>query len=212
MRIGCKMEIFNSNVAKYELWYENNKFEYLSEIEALKKVIPKNGKGLEIGVGTGRFASMLGIEFGIDPSEKMIEVAKKRGINVVKCEGENLPFEDNNFDYAAIIITICFVKNPLKVISEAKRVLKKNGKIIIGIIDKNSFLGQKYQKKESVFYRVAHFFSVEEIDDMLIKNGFENIEHVQTLFQTSEKLEKIQKSKTGFGEGSFVVISGGKYE
>jgi ubiquinone/menaquinone biosynthesis C-methylase UbiE len=187
------MNIFDSNVEKYELWYENHKSEYLAEIEALKKVIPKKGKGLEVGVGTGRFASMLGIEFGIDPSEKMLEIAKKRGIKTFNCEGENLPFEDESFDFIAIIITICFVKNPLKVISEAKRVLRENGKIIIGIIDKNSFLGREYQNKESVFYKVAHFFSTEEIDNMLFENGFKNIEHNQALV-----------------EDSFVVISGEK--
>lgn len=202
------MNIFDLNVAKYELWYEKNKFEYLSEIEALKKVIPKKGKGLEIGVGTGRFASMLGIQFGIDPSEKMIEIAKNRGINVFNCKGENLPFDEDSFDFVAIIITICFVENPLKVISEATRVLKKNGKIIIGIIDKDSFLGKQYQKKESVFYKEAHFFSVEEIDDMLKKTNFCNISHTQILFKISGKLKKIQKPKTGYGEGSFVVISG----
>jgi len=55
---------------------------YLSELKALKKVILEKKKGLEIGVGTGRFASPLGIEYGIDPSEKMLEIAKKRGVKV----------------------------------------------------------------------------------------------------------------------------------
>jgi hypothetical protein len=44
------VEVFNKYVKEYEEWFEKHKFAYLSEIEALKKVIPK-GKGIEIGVG-----------------------------------------------------------------------------------------------------------------------------------------------------------------
>jgi len=70
------MNIFDIYTNEYDQWYERNKFVYLSELEALKKVVPKKGKGLEIGVGTGRFAEPLGISYGLDPSEKMLEIAK----------------------------------------------------------------------------------------------------------------------------------------
>jgi len=58
--------VFDTYTEEYEEWFERHKFAYLSEIEALKKVIPA-GKGLEVGVGTGRFAKPLGIDTGIDP-------------------------------------------------------------------------------------------------------------------------------------------------
>jgi len=76
------MKIFDKYYKKYDLWYERNRFAYLSELEAIKKVLPKKGKGLEIGVGTARFAKPLGIKYGIDPSKKMLEIAKKKGVNV----------------------------------------------------------------------------------------------------------------------------------
>ncbi len=66
--------IFDKRYKKYDAWYKENKFAYLSELEAIRKVLPKKGKGLEIGVGTGRFAAPLGIKFGIDPSEDMIQL------------------------------------------------------------------------------------------------------------------------------------------
>jgi ubiquinone/menaquinone biosynthesis C-methylase UbiE len=51
-----KSEVFDKYFKEYDEWYEKNKLAYLSEVAALKKVIPKGKKGLEIGVGTGRFA------------------------------------------------------------------------------------------------------------------------------------------------------------
>jgi len=69
--------IFDKYYKKYDAWYDRNKFVYLAELKAIRKVLPEKGKGLEIGVGTGRFAQALGIATGIDPSRKMIEIAKK---------------------------------------------------------------------------------------------------------------------------------------
>jgi len=204
------MSIFDKFYKKYDIWYEKNKFAYLSELEAIKKVLPKRGKGLEVGVGTGRFAAPLGIKFGIDPSRKMLEIAKKRGIEVKLGYGEKLPFKNSFFDYVAIIITLCFVKDPVKVLDEAKRVLKKNGKIIIGIINKDSFLGKFYQRKKSVFYKQARFFSVKEATSLLKKIGFIRFSYYHTLFKLPDKIDSIEKPKRGFNKGGFVVISGEK--
>jgi ubiquinone/menaquinone biosynthesis C-methylase UbiE len=149
--------IFERYYKRYDSWYDKNRFSYQSELEAIKKVLPQRGKGLEVGVGTGRFASGLGIKYGVDPSKNMIKIAKKRGINARLGFGEYLPFKDSTFDYVLIIITLCFTKNPRQVLKEAKRVLKKNGKIIIGIVDKDSFLGRFYktirEKRKAYFIK-----------------------------------------------------------
>lgn len=202
--------IFERYYKKYDAWYNRNKFAYLSELEAVKKALPRKGKGLEIGVGTGRFAAPLGINFGIDPSKNMLKIAKERDIDVRLGVGEDLPFRNATFDYVAIIITLCFVQDPRKVLKESRRVLKRNGKIIIGIVDKNSFLGKFYQKKKSVFYRQANFFNVKEATDLLDNVGFSRFSYHQTLYKLPSKMNSIQKPQKGFGEGGFVVILGGK--
>ena len=202
--------IFDRYYKRYDTWYDRNKFAYLSELEAIRKVLPKKGKGLEVGVGTGRFAASLGIKYGIDPSKNMVKIAKQRSVEARIGWGEKLPFRSNTFDYVAIIITICFVKDPRKVLKESRRVLKRNGKIIVGIIDKDSFLGKFYQKKESIFYRQANFFNVKEVTDLLDNVGFSRFSYHQTLYKLPGKMNSIQKPQRGFGEGGFVVISGGK--
>ena len=204
------INIFDRYYKKYDAWYDKNKFAYLSELEAVKKVLPKRGKGLEIGVGTGRFAHAVGITAGIDPSKNMIRIARKRGVDARLGSGECLPFKNSTFDYAAIIITICFVKAPQKVLKEARRVLKKNGKLIIGIINKDSFLGKFYQKKKSVFYKQANFFSPKEVTDLLKVARFSHFSYYQTLFKSPGKINLIERPQKGFRKGAFVVISARK--
>jgi len=200
--------IFDRYYKKYDAWYGKNKFAYLSELETLRKVLPKKGRGLEIGVGTGRFAAPLGIACGIDPAKNMVKIARQRRVDARLGRGERLPFRNVTFDYVAIIITLCFVKNPQKVLKEARRVLKKKGKIIIGIIDKNSFLGKFYQKKKGVFYKQANFFSVREVRDLLKAAGFSRFSHYQTIFKLPDKINSIENPQKGFGKGGFVVIAG----
>ncbi|PJA62240.1 MAG: SAM-dependent methyltransferase [bacterium (Candidatus Ratteibacteria) CG_4_9_14_3_um_filter_41_21] len=202
--------IFDQYWKRYDAWYDNYRFAYLSEVEAIKKVLPRKGKGLEVGVGTGRFASVLGIHYGIDPSVKMVKVAESRGIDAKIGQGKKLPYKDKKFDFCLIAITICFVKEPEKVISEAKRVLKNKGKIILAIVDKDSFLGKFYQQKKSIFYKKANFFSVKEARALLRKGGFNKFSFHQTIFNLPEAIKTIETPMKGHGKGGFVVISGYK--
>ena len=204
--------LFNSYANRYDSWYRRNKLAYLSELRALKKVLPKNGKGLEIGVGTGRFAAPLGIEYGIDPSPNMLKIAQSRGVNVHLGFGEDIPFPNKSFEYVAIIITLCFVKNPTKVIEEAKRIIKKNGRIIIGIVDKETFLGKFYQRKKSAFYKQAKLFSVKEVVDLLKQAGFVSFAYYQTISVLPERMSLIETPRKGFGRAGFVVISALKHK
>jgi len=203
--------IFDNYYRHYDKWYETNKWAYLSELEAVKKLIPKTVNGLEIGVGTGRFAEPLGIGVGVDVSEKMINIAKQRGVDARLGDGENLQFPSNTFDYVAVIVTICFVKSPAKVIEETARVLKQRGKVIIGVIDKNSFLGEFYQnEKKSVFYKYAKFFSIPEITGLLGSAGFMKFSYCQTLFKCPTEMNTVDTPLDGYGRGGFVAVSAQK--
>ncbi|MCP4651883.1 MAG: methyltransferase domain-containing protein [Candidatus Omnitrophica bacterium] len=204
------IDVFSKYSVRYDRWYDVSRQAYFSELEALRKVMPKFGKGLEIGVGTGRFAQALGITLGIDPSAEMLRIADRRGVNTRRGFGEDLPFWHGSFDYVAIIIALCFVDDPLKVLEEAKRVLQNNGRIILAVVDKNSFLGKYYLKKKSIFYKNARFFSIREISKMLNKLGFKKLSYFQTIFDLPEKINSVQKPIKGCGKGGFVVISGQK--
>jgi ubiquinone/menaquinone biosynthesis C-methylase UbiE len=202
--------VFDRYYKKYDAWYDKNSYAYLSELEAIKKLLPKKGKGLEIGVGTGRFASALGIKYGIEPSPNMARLARKRGVEVYLGYGGALPFVDGSFDYVVMLITLCFIKDPAQALAESYRVLKKDGKIIIGIVDQESFLGKFYLEKKSVFYKQATFFNIEGLTSLLKKAGFNRFSYCQTLFTLPDNMYAVDKPKKGFGKGGFVVISAKK--
>lgn len=201
---------FDIYTDEYENWFIENELIFQSELLALKQVVPLNKKGLEIGVGSGLFAEKLDIKFGIDPSERMLELARKRKIIVKNSVAENLLYADNSFDFAVFVTSICFVDNPEKAIKEAYRILNNNGEIIISIIDKESSLGQilEKNKNESKFYKEAEFFSVKEIIELIKTGGFKITEIFQTL--TNEKIKTLEQPIKGYGKGSFIVIKGKK--
>jgi ubiquinone/menaquinone biosynthesis C-methylase UbiE len=201
---------FDSLVDKYENWFVENKTLFESEVLALKQVVPSDKKGLEIGVGTGIFARQLGIKYGIDPSVKMLEVARNRKIKVQNGVAEDLPYDDSTFDFAVFITSICFIDNPQKAVKETHRILKNEGEIIFAIIDKETAFGQflEKSKEKSAFYKYARFFSANEVVKLIEENGFTVTETYQTLENPASTT--VEEPVKGHGTGSFVVIKGKK--
>ncbi len=198
---------FEQHVERYERWFEAHRAAYCSELLALRALLPWEGRGVEIGVGSGRFAAPLGIPIGLDPSPAMLRLAKARGILCVRGIAEALPFAADAFDYALVVTTLCFVDDPLRMFREARRVLRARGKLVVGFIDRASRLGQAYlaRKPESVFYREATFYTAQEVDRLLDEAGFGPRTWLQTLWSSPET-DVIEPVRPGTGEGAFVAV------
>ena len=204
-----RTEPFEKYSDRYDAWFEKNSGVYHVELEAIRQLIPSSqASGLEVGVGSGRFAAPLGIKVGVEPSERMAAKAEKQGIRVFRGVAEDLPFSDSEFDFVLMVTTICFVDDVLKSFREAFRVLKPHGCIIVGFVDRESELGRQYSENRdtSVFYKEATFFSTHEVRQYLMDAGFGDMTFKQTLI-SGEAQETIQD---GFGKGAFVVIKGEK--
>lgn len=199
---------FESHTRRYERWFAQHEAAYLSELRVLHELLPDPGLGLEIGVGTGRFAAPLGIAIGIDPSLSMLGHARRRGIKAVCAVAEALPFRHDVFDHALIVTTICFVDDARTMLSEACRVLKPEGALVIGFIDRTSRLGRHYEahRQESVFYRDAVFFSADEVDRLLSETGFGGRTWRQTLTRPLSETVEVEPSRPGFGDAAFVAV------
>jgi ubiquinone/menaquinone biosynthesis C-methylase UbiE len=204
----ARIEPFEKNSEKYEDWFEKNKFVYESEIQAIKELFPKVEKSIEIGVGSGKFAVPLGIKIGIDPSPRMRKIAQQRGIEVIDAIAEELPFKDSQFELALMVTSICFVDNLGLAFREVYRILKPGGYLIIGFVDRDSSLGKLYQqhKENSLFYKIATFYSTKEVIYNLSKVGFKEFDFRQTIFHGLNEIKDVEPTKEDYGEGSFVVI------
>lgn len=199
---------FDAHPTTYEEWFTRNHYVYQSELKAVAHFIPINGDGLEVGVGTGRFAEPLGIKIGVEPSERMRRIAESRGITVYNAVAEDLPFPAESFDFILLVTTICFIDDVEKSLQEIRRVLRSSGILVIGFVDKDSPLGCVYlqRKTENVFYREATFYSSAEVISLLLRGGFKSPQVIQTVFGKLEDIRSIQDFKDGYGEGGFTVM------
>jgi SAM-dependent methyltransferase len=203
-----RIEPFEAHTERYEAWFERHDAAYTSELLALRPFVPLTGRGLEIGVGSGRFAAPLGVQVGIDPSTAMLNRARARGIEVFEGTAEHLPFADDSFDHALVVTTLCFVDSPAMMLAQARRVLKPGGVLVMGFVDRDSALGRHYEshREASVFYRDATFYSASHVERLVVAAGFSVLSWAQTLSRSLEETEHIEPVRPGRGQCAFVVV------
>lgn len=105
--------------------------------EALSQVF---GKVLEIGFGTGlnlpHYPNTVTWLTAIEPGHLLAKRVAERSVNlampleIFRYRAEMLPWEDQRFDCAVSTWTLCTIRDPLRALSEIRRVLKAGGKFI----------------------------------------------------------------------------------
>lgn len=211
-----KIRVFDSLAWAYDSWFEQEgRLIFALEVEALKQVLPLLPKPwIEIGIGSGRFAQALGIDVGLDPSSQLLKIARNRGARVLLGRGEEAPFKDGSLGAIFFIVTLCFVDSPERILSEAARLLKSQGKVVLGLVLKESPWGQLYQREKETghrFYRHATFYSYAEVEMLLMQTGFSIEKVASTLFQNPGKVNHIELPRQGFSaDAGFAVILAGK--
>jgi SAM-dependent methyltransferase len=206
-----KIDAFEKHSDAYDDWFEKNQEAYAAELKAVRELLPAGDvKGLEIGIGSGKFAVPLGIKVGVEPSTQMAVKAQKLGLEVHPGVAEDLPFPADQFDFVLMVTTICFVDDVVRSFQEALRVLVPGGCILVGFVDMESELGQQYlqNRHKSKFYQQATFFSTQEVLGHLKTAKFGATEIKQTLIPGDTEETVLD----GFGQGAFVVIKATKEE
>jgi len=156
-------------------------------VDCLKPLLHRVGRPyLEVGVGSGRFAQALVIEYGVEPAPALAHMAKARGVKVTEATGEELPFPDEMFGGLLMAFTLCFLDDPQKALQEAGRVLQPEGGLVLGLILRDSPWAEFYAGKGREghpIYSKARFLSKEEIDNLLQVCGFKVLDYRSALFQ-----------------------------
>ena len=137
-------------------------YDELHEEEQLKKCRTiaeyfdfKNKKILDVGCGTGIAANFFKCKIGIDPAEKLIDIAKKKfpGIKFLVTKAENLPFRDNEFD---AVISVTAIQN-FDDIEKGLKEIKRFGKEFV-----LTFL-KKSVKKSIIEKTIKKLFKIKKI-------------------------------------------------
>ncbi|MEJ2658933.1 MAG: class I SAM-dependent methyltransferase [Desulfobacterales bacterium] len=172
--------VFDFNDAiYYDEWMNHSRNRWVVDLEKrlmLEMLQPVHGERIiDIGCGTGSGLQTFldsGLRVtGIDASPYMLDIASKKIGNRVDLHrgfAEDLPFDDNSFNYASLITTLEFVDDPKKAIEEASRVAKD--KIFLGVLNRYAIKGVKRRIKgvfTRTIYNHAHFFSVWELKDII---------------------------------------------
>jgi SAM-dependent methyltransferase len=149
--------------------------------------IRKGDRVLDIGCGDGNYtvpaAQRSGWAVGIDPSVAMLKAAQRRpqvagSVEYVEATGEQLPFVDDSFDIVLMVTVLCFVGNPEALLSEAYRVLRSGGRLVVGELGARStwaFLRKIRGMLGDPTWNQARFYSRKELEALLSSAGFETV-------------------------------------
>jgi len=183
--------------------FSNTRKRNWPEIEELKKYINDGEKILDLGCGNGRLSEIFSgknIDYtGVDFSERLVEIAKsKYGDFFRVADILNLPFSNQNFDSVwsiAVLHHIPSIELRKRVLSEIKRVLRPNGRVIAtcwnikSLFRKDLFVPFNGQK------RYYHVFSKKEIKKLFESAGFK-VEEVRFLKRNNKKLNILIVAKS----------------
>lgn len=139
-------------------------------------------KILDVGCGTGgltRYLKNWGKVIGLEKNKLAIKLAKKRKIKVIQGEAEKLPFKIKSFNLITIFDVLYHknIKNPEKVIQEAKRVLEPRGFLLI---TDSAFTFLKSGHDESLSGKRR--FVIKQFEKILKKDGFKIIKSSYIFF------------------------------
>lgn len=223
---------FDGYADKYDEWFMKNENLFTSELRLFEKVLGDitGKKLLSVGCGSGLFESYIDSSNidGIEPSEDMGRIAEKRGINVIKyCLIEDVDLPEETYDIIYFNGSSSYMEDLKPVYEKSLRALKKNGKLILLDVPKESAFGFMYLLGKSLNTYDHEFLegampelpyplalassgvwhTTEEKINVLKELGIKNFDFYQTLIKnplyTNEEPEEVSE---GYKSGGYVAI------
>jgi ubiquinone/menaquinone biosynthesis C-methylase UbiE len=211
----------------FDSWFSKNEVVFESELRAEKHFLTDPENAVSIGVGSGLFASRLGIKYGVEPAEEMAKLARERGIEVKHGTAEHVPFPDERFATVLLSTVLSYADDPQQALNEAFRILIPGGQVIVSFLTREgsyalmyslAYLRGQHDPEISPkhpypvkFIGGAGWLSTGEVTAMLQKAGFIDLEYVQTLTRHPKYTnDGIEEPVEGWDKGDFIVVRGRK--
>lgn len=143
-------DYYNDYSSSYEQERREGYYSLINDLEFEKiKPFAIDGKTLEIGCGTGlileRTAKVASKAIGVDISEGMLEVCRKKGLNIQQASATSLPFRNGCFDLVYSFKVLPHVPDIRNALAEIARVTKPGGRMILEFYNPLSFKGLNHK-------------------------------------------------------------------
>jgi SAM-dependent methyltransferase len=140
---------FDGYADQYDAWFMKNENLFASELKLFRKVLGDiSGKRLlSVGCGSGLFESYIDCTDidGIEPSEDMRAIAKKRGVNIISQDTiEKAGLSENTYDIIYFNGSSSYIEELKPAYEKCRRALKDDGKLILLDVPKESAFGFMY--------------------------------------------------------------------
>ena len=225
---------FDQYASAYDAWFLDNRNVLYSEVNLVASTLQDAGRVLSVGCGSGLFEKILRDEYGItitdgiEPSEGMASIARKRGMNVTVTTAEAADFGKGDYDTLLFNGTPSYIDDLKGVVHKAYEALPAGGRIILIDVPKESSYGLLYNLAKAVgtwdhpllagcyppnpypieFVDVAAWRTTAEEVALLREAGFTDLEFAQTL--TSHPLtsnDEEEQPSPGYGKGDYVAVT-----
>jgi SAM-dependent methyltransferase len=177
------------------------------EVSALlNRIFPKAGSLLDIGCGYGHFVELMRdygwTVCGIDPSSRILNSAKKKGLPVIETTIDDASFPRNSFDAITAFYVLEHLTDPLAALKKIFLLLKPGGFLVIRVPHTTPIVRflSVFRINNKLYDSPFHLydFSRETIIILLKKTGFSSIEIVPGSPTRSEKsVERIISTLSG---------------
>lgn len=197
-----------------KLYIVARKFQLKWKLKLIKSHITKQQNTiLDYGCGTGEFLKVCekaGYNiYGIDPNEEAIDLAKKKSNGIFTTNTKLNETDNEKYDMITLWHVLEHVPNLKETISELKRILKKDGILIIAVPNYKSFDAEYYKEYWAGYDVPRHLwhFSSYSIKKLFSEVNME-VKKIKPMyldsFYVSMLSEKYKKSKLFFLKGLII--------
>lgn len=224
---------FDQYASAYDAWFLDNANVLSSELRLVAHTLRGAGRILSVGCGSGLFEMMLREEYGIEvsdgiePSDGMAAIARKRGMRVTVATAEEADFGRGDYDTLLFNGTPSYIGDLAGVVRKAREALPDGGRIVLIDVPKESSYGLLYNLAKALgrwdhpllagcyppnpypieFVEVANWRTTAEKIALLEESGFSDFEFSQTL--TTHPLcsnAAAEEPSEGYGKGDYVAV------
>jgi len=107
------------------------------------------GLGLDLGAGIGEFLAFRPGTVGVDINTENVDFCIAQGLDCRLMEMDILPFDGDEFDSIIMDNVLEHIADPIPILTEVDRTLKKGGVLIVGV---PGVMGFKCDEDHKVFY------------------------------------------------------------